>query len=83
MLCNQELKLVKHHTNYPKDMTIEICYRCHGAIHQLQREVRKRMKPRKKPIGVECNHCGHSWTYKGVNPMYCTCPSCLRKVKLF
>jgi len=30
----------------------------------------------------KCPNCRYAWDYKGKSKYYCTCPQCLRKVKV-
>ncbi len=79
-LCGKEKeKLIKYHIDYKKNIIINLCKKCHVEIHKVISSI-----PRKsldKPINLKCR-CDYSWTYKGKNPFYATCPSCLRKVKI-
>lgn len=80
-LCGKEKNLEIHHVSYKKDLTLKVCRSCHQKIETLQKKVEIK-KELKNPVKLTCKKCGHSWTYKGKNPYYATCTSCLTKVKI-
>jgi DNA-directed RNA polymerase subunit RPC12/RpoP len=78
-ICGIEKNIDKHHIDYDKEITLNLCRECHNQIHKLKKLI---AKPLEKPTKITCYKCSHKWIYKGQNPFYVTCPNCYNKVKL-
>lgn len=79
-LCGKNKKLDKHHIDYKKSIVVNICRSCHSKIESLLKRFPR--QDLQNPIKLTCKKCNHSWVYKGKNPYFATCPSCMRKVEV-
>lgn len=80
MICGKKGKVEKHHIDYRKKITLEVCKGCHIQLECVLRRFPR--EPLDKPVKVICHKCNHKWTFKGRNPYLVTCPSCMAKTKV-
>lgn len=42
----------------------------------------KNKENKTKKVKVKCPHCGYEWKYGGRKKVFCTCPDCMKRLKI-